>query len=254
MYTPTPHLDDASVRQSLALAPGTNILSVDLDELAKRLTEHPWVARAKVVRVLPDTLDVAVVEHVPSAVLLADELYLLDGTGVPFKRLDDGERGDLPILTGFEKRGLLEDSARTRSRIRRGLDALEAYRTKSRPRLSEINVDDEGEVTLYTAEAGSQLKLGRGSIAPALVRFDALRAALGEESDRVAVAHLDHATAPGTPDRVVASFLVAEQPPAFLVEAGQRAVDKHAMAETRARAEVEPLHKRRRDARLPRYE
>ena len=59
------------------------------------------------------------------------------------------------------------------------------------PRLSEINVDETGALTMYTAELGSQLRLGRGQPAAALARYDALRAALGEESDKLAVAHLD---------------------------------------------------------------
>lgn len=237
VYEPTPHVDDARLRELLALQPGTNILSLDLEELAGRVAEDPWVAKAKVVRVLPDSLQVSVEEHEPRAVLLlAGRLVLVDAEGNAFKPLDDGERGRLPVITGFDDPALRENPEAARERVRRGLVALEAYEAKRRPRLSELHVGDFGDVTLYTAELGTQLRLGRGDIEPALARFDALRAALGEEAEKLALVHLDGERAPGRPDRIVTSFFPAKQAPSLLAEAEARAADK--AAELAAEAEL----------------
>lgn len=229
VYEPTAHVDDTRLRELLALSPGTNILSLDLEELAARVVADPWVAKASVVRVLPDSLQVTVEEHEPRAVLsLAGKLLLVDGEGTAFKPLEPGERNRLPVITGFDDPGLAERPAVLRERVLRGLHVLAAYEAKRRPRLSELHVGDFGDVTLYTAELGTQLRLGRGDIEPALARFDALRAALGEEAEKLALVHLDGERAPGRPDRIVASFFPAKQAPSLLAEAEARAAEKAA--------------------------
>jgi cell division protein FtsQ len=256
-YTPTAHVDDGKLRALMAIPPGTNILSLDLDAVAARIAEDPWVARAVVTRVLPDTLRVEVDEHEPAAVLMAGGFHLLDRAGVPFKPLADGERGQLPVVTGIDRGTLLTRPERARAQIHRALEVLAAYERKHRPRLGELHVDETGGVTLYTAELGSQLRLGRGPAEPALARYDALRAALGDEGDKLAVAHLDGSVDRRDADRVVASFFPTKDAPTLLVEGDARAA---AEAEARATAAHDgateaavatPKTKRKR---IPRYE
>jgi cell division protein FtsQ len=257
-FTPTSHIDDARLRQLMAVAPGTNILSIDLDEIAGRIVADPWVARATVVRVLPDTLDVVVQEHEPAALLLADSFYLMDDQGQPFKPLDAGERGELPIVSGIDRVALIRQPDQAKARIRRALDVLAQYQSKRRPRLSEVNIDETGAVTLYTAELGSQLRLGRDAFDTALVRYDALRAALGEDSQKLAVAHLDVTTQVGRKDRVVASFYATQKAPAFITQAQERAEARSTAAQS-ADTETSKTTRPRRGgnherSRIPRYE
>jgi cell division protein FtsQ len=214
-----------------------------------------------VTRVLPDTLEIHVTEHEAVGVLLAGTFYLIDAEGQPFKLLEDGERGELPVISGLSGLDPLEHPVRSQERIRRAVDVLTAYETKRRPRLSEVNVDDSGVATLYTAELGTQLRLGRGDIDAALSRYDALRAALGADSDKLAVAHLDATATPEAPERVVASFFAAEDLPGFVADAQERTREKAALAQE---AEDEKKSKRARAAagfggkkkrsRLPKYE
>ncbi len=237
VYEPTAHVDDARLRELLALSPGTNILSLDLEQLAAQIVADPWVAKASVVRVLPDSLQVTVQEHEPRAVLaMGGRLLLVDAEGTAFKPLDPGERGRLPVITGLDDPELGADPQALRERVQRGLSALAAYEAKRRPRLSELHVGDSGDITLYTAELGTQLRLGRGDVEPALARFDALRAALGEEAEKLALVHLDGERATDRPDRIVASFFPAKQAPSLLAEAEARAAEK--AAELAAQAEL----------------
>jgi cell division protein FtsQ len=224
-FRATTHVDDAHLRQLLALPPGTNILSLELDALAERITADPWVARATVNRELPDTLRVEIEEHQPIAVLAAGGLLLVDREGEPFKQLEPGERGQLPVITGVTGTELVADPEAVRGRIGRAIEAIDAYAAKRRPLLSEINIDTLGGVTLYTAQVGAQLRLGRGDVAAALTRYDALRAAMGEESDKLAVAHLDEATRPDRPERIVASFFPAKDVPELVTRAQERAAE-----------------------------
>src|SRR5690606_31484877 len=86
------------------------------------------------------------------------------------------------------------------------LGLLRIYQSKQRPRLGELHLDEDGSITLYTAESGTQLRLGRSEFGARLERWDALRAALGDRADRLAVVHLDHESKPDRRDRVVARF------------------------------------------------
>lgn len=206
IFEPTPHVSDDRVRNLMGLRPGTNILALDLEGLASKIAEDAWIAKASVVRELPDTVIVEVEEHRPVAVMLSGYFYLINAQGKPFKRLDDGEREGLPIISGVERRLLMDDPATAEARIGRALEVLAAYQSKKRPRLGEIHVGDAGDVTLYTAERGAQYRLGRGEVEPKLERLDALRAALGGDADGLAVVHLDGSVGPGARDRVSASF------------------------------------------------
>lgn len=229
-FRPTAHIDEATLRELLALTPGTNILALDLDDLATRVAAHPWVARAVIDRQLPDALRIDIEEHEAVAVLWAGTMLLVDAEGEPFKRLDRGERARLPVITGVEGSELIADPEGVRGRIARALELVTVWQTKRRPLLSEIHVDKAGGLTLYTAQVGSQLRVGRGDLAVALGRFDALRAALGDESDKLAVAHLDGDALPDMPERVVASFFPAKDVPKLVVEAHERAAAGNAVA------------------------
>jgi cell division protein FtsQ len=256
-YTPTAHVDDAKLRELMAIAPGTNILSLDLDQLAARIAVDPWVARAVVTRVLPDALRVEVEEHEPVAVLMAGGFHLLDREGLPFKALEPGERGQLPVVTGVDRSTLLTRPERARAQIARAIEVLEIYARKHRPRLGELHVDETGGVTLYTAELGSQLRIGRGAAEPALARYDALRVALGDEGDKLAVAHLDGSVGPREKDRVVASFFPTKDAPALLVEGEARAkaeADARGGAVQEGEAATAAAPKKNKSKRIPRYE
>lgn len=188
-FRPTPHVDTDTVRDLLGLAHGRNLLSVDLEALAREVTEHPWVARAEVTRRLPDTLIVEVEEYEPVALLAAGAMYLVDRSGRPFKRREPGEGVGLPVVTGvrLDRGGAISPS------MERALEAIAAYAERPRPLLGEVHVDDDGSVTLYTAVRGTQLRLGRGDLRKALARFDALRAALGPQVDDLGRVALDAA-------------------------------------------------------------
>ncbi|MCB9751848.1 MAG: FtsQ-type POTRA domain-containing protein [Myxococcales bacterium] len=216
VFTPTPHMSSERLRHVMDIAPGTNLLALELDALRETILADPWVARVTVTRDLPDTLHVAIEEHEAAAVLLTGgALYLVDAQGAPFKRLESGERGELPIITGVKRGWWGKDASEPDRRrliatVRRGLAIKDAYEAAPRPRLSEIHLGEGGDVTLFTAALGTPLRLGRGPVEPKLARFDALRVALGDKADALAVVHLDVGGGPEDKDRVVASFLTPE--------------------------------------------
>ena len=279
IYAPTDHVDDEHMRELLAIAPGTNILACDLTELSERIAAHPWVAQATLTRNMPDTLEISVVEHEAVAIVLAERFYLINAEGRPFKQVERGERGELPIITGIERERLLaeaeaeaevdtgggsastkHDSPAPLAEIVDALALIEVYAGKQRPRLGELNLGDDGSVTLYTASSGTALRLGREGFEQRLERWDALRVALGDRAERLAVVHLDHESRPDRRDRVVARF-ASERDEVVLLAA---AATEHAGGEPAASErglEAAPLAKDRMPARaagrrnrIPSYE
>lgn len=262
VYEPTEHVDDETLRGLLAIDPATNILALDLDALGQKIAAHPWVAQASVTRQLPDTLAIEVVEHEASAIVLAERFYLVDARGVPFKQLERGERGELPIITGIAREQLREgpERERTVATIARALEVLRLYQAKQRPRLGEIHLDEDGSITLYTANTGTALLLGRNEFEARLARWDALRLALGERAERLAVVHLDHESRPDRKDRVVARFMSDHDQDLLLAEAAQAAqtsAGEPGEAELGAEAsptKPKPASRAGRRNRIPRYE
>lgn len=253
IYAPTEHVDDDTLRELLAIDPGTNILACDLDELSQRIAAHPWVALATITRNLPDTLEIEVVEHEAAALVLAGRFYLINEEGRAFKRLERGERSELPIVTGIDREALAAATDEPVEELVEALELISLYQSKQRPRLGELHLADDGAVTLYTAESGTALHLGREQFAARLERWDALRAALGSRADGLAVVHLDHDSKPDRRDRVVARFANERDEARLLAQAsapdddGEQPASAHKPDET-------PARRAGRRNRIPTYE
>lgn len=86
----------AAVLQAAGVAPGDSILAVDLDALRARVEAVSWVEETKVVRLLPDTLVIAVAERRPLAVWQhRGRVALVDDVG---RVINDAEPSDFPQL------------------------------------------------------------------------------------------------------------------------------------------------------------
>jgi cell division protein FtsQ len=169
-------LSAGEVRVLLGPAVGENILMLDLDALKARLRASPWVADATVRRTLPDTLQVEIQERVPLALAEVERLYLMDGDGTLIDIY--GPRTavfDLPIVRGLA--GLEGDARRDRAQragaLLRDLGELGAE-------VSEVTVDDSGELRLVLRGAGEVLRLGAPPYRTRFATFLKLRRELGE--------------------------------------------------------------------------
>ncbi len=221
VYEPTDHLDASDIRQILSIEPSTNILSLDLAELSSKVAAEPWVARASISRQLPDTLTVHVEEHVPKAVIQDGGFFLVDAAGEPFKRLEEGERGTLPIISGIDLSAGGSELQEQRAKIELALGVLEQWTSKTRPQLSEVNVGPHRDLTLYTAESGTQLRFGRGDFGVRLEHYDGIRLALAGNAERLAVVHLDHSIDKKRGAKVVARFVRDEDGDRLLAHASE---------------------------------
>ena len=204
---------DALVTRA-AVPLGVNLFAIDRDEVARAVSQEPWIARAHVRRELPSTLVLDVVEREAACTVAFGALYLADADGNVFKRATADEAAGLPAVTGISRDDFFAQPDVARALLRQALRAMAAWRANgARPPIGEVHVDrasGTGGVTLYT-ERGIGVRLGviDDSLAARLGRYDAVRAALDESNESARLIYVDNRA---RPDRVTVKLASAPQP------------------------------------------
>lgn len=154
----------------------SNLLRLDLQEVSRRLTQHPWVEKAKVRRDFSGkALLIEVQERVPRALILLDELYVVDRNGEIFKKAELKEKLDFPILTGLTLQDWKQKDPKARELIRQALEVMELLgggKVFSLREISEIHLDKKNGVTLYTLDSSVPIRLGLGDYGDKLNRLE----------------------------------------------------------------------------------
>ena len=93
-----------ALRAQLQIAVGEPILAVDTDAVKARLEQLPWVEQASVLRLLPDTINVRLVERRPLALWQEGGRFaLIDRTGAVIPAAAPGlSQGKLRVLVGAQ--------------------------------------------------------------------------------------------------------------------------------------------------------
>jgi hypothetical protein len=81
----------------------TNLFSLRLDGIQKRLLAHPWIKEVTISKHFPQTVSLSVIFREPVAILQSNggSLYYIDGDGTAFAPLNLKSNSDLPVLVGF---------------------------------------------------------------------------------------------------------------------------------------------------------
>ncbi|MDB5432884.1 MAG: ftsQ [Caulobacter sp.] len=91
----------ADILRAAGITPGQPILTVNLAEVRARLLAVGWVKEVRVVRLLPDTLVLAVTERTPMAVWQhGGQTLVVDLDGKTVREADPGRFPDLPLIVG----------------------------------------------------------------------------------------------------------------------------------------------------------
>lgn len=189
---------EAELVQLGGLAPGVNLLALDVAAVERGLSSHPWVAEARVRRSFPSRLVVEIEEHRAVALLALGELYLVDERGRPFKRATLSDEMDLPLLTGVGREALERDREGALARLERAVVVLDAYQrgAAGREGLSEVHVEPDDELTVVTTR-GQEVRLGEGRLEEQLARLVKVRGELEARSLEASVIRLDNRVRPG---------------------------------------------------------
>ena len=184
------------------LAIGKNVFAVAPEDAERSLSAHPWIAEAHVRRRLPGSYEVEVRERRAVALLVLDEVFLVADDGAVFKRVEEGDPIDLPVITGIERERFLRDRAFRTSVVLEAVALLHDYRGAglwtSEP-IGELHVESDDGLSLYVGDDATYVRLGHGPFRPKLSRLRTVIDELGQRGARAEYVYLDNER---RPDRV----------------------------------------------------
>lgn len=152
-----------------------NILSVELDALRSKLETNPWIARAEIRRIFPDSISIKVIERRPNAIILLERLYYIDAQGAIFAKFPEDQDIDYPILTGLHREDFKANPDQSRALLSKALTlvtVMENGEVLSKKDISEIHMDKASGISIYTKEGAIEIKLGLDHYEPKWKRLE----------------------------------------------------------------------------------
>ena len=153
---------------------GQDLARMNLRRMGEQLVQNPWVETVRIHRYFPDRLSISISEREPLAIVNMGFIYYLDRKGTVFKVLNQGDRLDYPVVTGFSEEDMNNNPAATREALKTTCELLEILREKGAfilADVSEIHYDKGYGFTLFTASGALPVKVGSGDFAAKLERF-----------------------------------------------------------------------------------
>ncbi len=140
---------------------GRNIFFVPLSERRTQIEQIPWVERATVMRLLPDRIQVSIVERKPVAfVRQAGKIGLVDANGVlldmPAAAIAQ-HHYSFPVLTGIDARDPLSSRKARLALYLRLMSDLDANGQHDSDQISEIDLTDPEDARVVMPEQGSDI-------------------------------------------------------------------------------------------------
>jgi cell division protein FtsQ len=141
----------------------TNTLFVDIGEVSRRLTEHPWIEQSTVKRIFPDGIRIVIRERNPMALVRLERLYYLDEKGKIFDQAKASDETAYPVLTGLCREDLEKRDEKACRLLQTALHLLELTReVKILPyrSISQIHLDQAIGLLVITKDRGIKFHMG----------------------------------------------------------------------------------------------
>lgn len=153
---------------------GKDLLRMNLKVMGEHILQNPWVEQVHIKRFLPDGISIAVTEREPLAIVNMGYIYYLDKKGTVFKVLNQGDKLDYPVVTGFSEEEMNSDPAGSREALHATCELINILREKGAfilADVSEIHYDKGFGFTMFTASGALPVKIGSGDFAAKIDRF-----------------------------------------------------------------------------------
>lgn len=152
---------------------GQNILSFSEDAVITNLKSNPWIESAEVDRSFPDAVEIIVKERSPVVLVKLESLYLMDSRGVIFKKYSAEEDSlDLPVVTGLSPQNLGQKERDLEARLLELIAVLTNRNGFNITKVSEISIDPNHGLSLFTLEEGVRLDVGTDRFEEKLASFE----------------------------------------------------------------------------------
>jgi cell division protein FtsQ len=162
------HQEPQTLLTTIGVAPGGSLMGFDAAQAHRLLESLDWVASAKVQRLFPNQLEIAVTERDAFAVWQrSGSYYVIDRSGAAMSNIDPGSVPDLPLVTG-------EGAQIAAEELVNHLEAVPSLKSK----VKAAAFVGERRWTLYLAN-GVTVALPETGVEAALQRLAALDKAQG---------------------------------------------------------------------------
>jgi cell division septal protein FtsQ len=154
--------------------PGKDLLRMNLKHMGEHILQNPWVETVRINRYFPSGISIATTEREPLAIINMGFIYYLDKKGTVFKVLNQGDKLDFPVITGFSEEDLTNDPKGTKAALETTCQLLKILREKGAfilADVSEIHYDKGYGFTMFTASGALPVKIGSGDFAAKIERF-----------------------------------------------------------------------------------
>jgi len=161
----------------MKLPPNVPMYELDLTSIQRNILTNSFVKRVVIQRDAPSTMRVIIEERVPSAILLANDMFYLasDGTILPY--IASSKTYDIPVISGVDSlNGIKTGQKLFNADIREALEIIEASKLTSENishSISEIRLRKGHDLVLYSFETGVPIIFGKGDAVKKMVKLDA---------------------------------------------------------------------------------
>jgi len=145
------------------MEPAGNLLTLDIQEVVRRLEAQPEVESASVAKKFPNQLVVRVEERQPVALVVAEgELYHVDDAGVIFRKAGPGDTLDLPVISGLERSAMSFESGPEGRQVEKALGLLRCLELDASVLggVSEIRVDASQGLSFVLVDLPVPVQIG----------------------------------------------------------------------------------------------
>jgi cell division protein FtsQ len=166
---------------------GMSLLSLNTEEVSRRLEAHPWIRNATVVKRMPDRVLIKVRKKRPAAVVeVRGGLFYMDREGGILDRIQPGAPLDLPLLTGLEQ-VLREVPALGDGRdVQQALALLRAVQASpALGSLSEVHLDRSVGLSFVLEGFPIPVHVGWSGFPAKMIRFEKILPLLSPQSNSI---------------------------------------------------------------------
>lgn len=175
--------------------PKAKLSAIDLYGVRKRLLQQPFIRSASVNRLYPGTVSIRIEERQPIGLLSGGQVRYVDAEGVVLPFVNSAVTVDLPAISGI---GGIQDAEAGKVFHEKDLaEAIAILQTALAVDstvyhfISEVDMQNGGDVVLYSTDVVIKIILGRGDIAKKLVTLQSFWATFVKSADLEKVKSID---------------------------------------------------------------
>lgn len=155
-------IDCEKIAAHAGIVPGRNIFFADVARATRLLEDDPWIDRAIVKRILPDTIEIKVEERRAAAVLELDTACLVDTHGTVFYCTERRD-ASLPVIRGLTREYVLANGETAAGLLDGALQLISGLRKHNMVKPGgATRIRIEPSVGLTVDDNGTQIFMGQG--------------------------------------------------------------------------------------------